>query len=104
MEPSAEPVDSGRSGFTVPEEIKEALVDPLDGSQELINPHGFASYFVCGRARGYGVAQLSGAADTFSGQQRQHRATPSYAHDPLHLEIPLGCAHLLSLSAGHTLA
>ena len=32
----------------------------------------FADYFVSGQAGVYGVAELSGAADTFSGQQREH--------------------------------
>jgi hypothetical protein len=48
-------------------------MDALDGSEELINPHGFASELVRGRGRGYGVAELSGAADTFSSQQGKHR-------------------------------
>ncbi len=67
------PIVNLPSGFTVPEEIKEALVDAHDGSEEFINPHGVASYFVCRRVRGYGVAELSGAADTLSSQQGEHR-------------------------------
>ena len=54
------------------EEIKEGLVDALDGLKEFIHSHGFASYFVCGRVRDYAVAELSGAADTLSRQQREH--------------------------------
>ena len=42
--------------FAIFEEMKEALVDALDSLEELINPYGFASYFVRGRVRGYGVA------------------------------------------------
>jgi hypothetical protein len=42
--------------FAIFEEMKEALVDTLDGLEEFINPYGFASYFVRGRVRGYGVA------------------------------------------------
>jgi hypothetical protein len=41
--------DEGRlsaSGFAIHEESEEALVDALDGSEEFINPDGFASYFV----------------------------------------------------------
>ena len=55
-------------GFAIFEEIKEALVDALDGLEEFINPHGLASYFVCGRVGGYGFAELRGAADTFGCQ------------------------------------
>ena len=47
-------------------------MDALDGSEEFINPHGFAGYFVSGQARGYGVAELSGAADPFRSQQGEH--------------------------------
>jgi hypothetical protein len=84
-------------GFAIPEEIKEALVDALDGSEEFINPHGFASYFVCGRVRGYGVAELSGAADSFSSQQGKHRVgilAPRLALLPL-LNGPRGLAHII---------
>jgi len=42
--------------FAIFEDRKEALVDTLDGLEELVNPHCFASYFVRGRVRGYGVA------------------------------------------------
>jgi hypothetical protein len=35
--------------------------------------HGFAGYFVSGQARVYDVAELSGAADTFSSQQSESR-------------------------------
>jgi len=33
------------SSFAIHEESEEALVDALDGSEEFINPDGFASYF-----------------------------------------------------------
>src|SRR5438309_11237245 len=33
--------------------------------------HGFAGYFVSGQARVYDVAELSGAADTFSSQAKR---------------------------------
>ena len=56
------------SGFIVLEETKEGLVDALDGLKEFINSNGFASYFVCGGVRDYGVAGLSGAADALSRQ------------------------------------
>jgi hypothetical protein len=61
------------SGFGVLEEMQEALVDALDGPEEFLNPHRFASNFVCGRVRGNGVAELSGAANALSGQQGEHR-------------------------------
>ena len=54
------------------EEIEEGLVDALDDLKEFIDSHGFPSYFVCGRVRDYGVAELSGAADGLSRQQREH--------------------------------
>jgi len=54
------------SRFMLLEEIKERLVDALDDLKEFIYPRGFASYFVCGRVRDYGVAELSGSADTLS--------------------------------------
>jgi len=47
-------------------------VDTLNGPEEFINPHGFASYLACGRGRAYGIAELSSAADTFSSQQGKH--------------------------------
>ena len=47
-------------------------MDALDGLEKFVNADGFASYFVRGEARGDGVAELSGAADTFSSQQREH--------------------------------
>jgi hypothetical protein len=62
----------GASGFAILEESKEALVDALDGLEEFINSHGLASYFMRGGVRGYGVAELSGAADTLSGEQGEH--------------------------------
>jgi hypothetical protein len=45
-------------GFAILEEIKEGLVDALYGSEEFVDPQGLASYFVCGRVRGYGVCPL----------------------------------------------
>jgi hypothetical protein len=39
-------------------------VDAFDGLEEFIDPDGFASHFVRGQARGYGVAELSGAAES----------------------------------------
>jgi hypothetical protein len=53
-------------------EINKALVDAFNGLEEFINADGFASYFVGGEAGGYGIAELGGAADTFSSQQRKH--------------------------------
>ena len=47
-------------------------MDALDGLEKFINAHGFAGYFVSVHALVYGVAELSGAADTFSSQQREH--------------------------------
>jgi hypothetical protein len=72
-------------------------MDALDGSDEFINPHGFASYFVSGQARGNGVAELSGAADTFSSQQREHGEwilLPRLALLPL-LNGPRRLAHII---------
>src|SRR6267143_7059551 len=77
--------------------MKEALVDALDGSEEFVNPHGFADYFVSGQAGVYGVAELSGAADTFSGQQRKHSEwilSPRLALLPL-LNGPRRLAHVI---------
>jgi hypothetical protein len=85
------------SGFALFEETKEALVDALDGSEEFVNPHGFASYFVCGRVRDYGVAELSCAADTLSSQQGEHRVwivLPRLALLPL-LNGPPRLAHII---------
>lgn len=45
-------------------------MDALDGLKEFINSNGFASYFVCGGVRD--GAELSGAADALSRQQREH--------------------------------
>ncbi len=84
-------------GFAIPEENKEALVDALDGSEEFINPHGFASYFLCGPVLGYGVAELSGAADTLSSNQGEHRVwivVPRLALLPL-LNGPRRLAHII---------
>lgn len=47
-------------------------MDAFDGLEEFINPHGFASDFVSGHACCYGVTELSGAADPFSSEQREH--------------------------------
>ena len=72
-------------------------MDALDGSEEFINPDGFASHFVCGHSRGYGVAELSGAADTFSSQQGEHGVwilTPRLAILPL-LNGPRRLAHII---------
>ena len=33
------------------EKMKEALVHPLDGPEEFLDPHGFASYLFAGRGR-----------------------------------------------------
>src|SRR5206468_7080036 len=85
------------SGFRVLQEVKKTLVDALDGSEEFINPHGFADYFVSGHAGVYGVAELSGTADTFSGQQRKHREwilLPRLALLPL-LNGPRRLAHII---------
>src|SRR5258707_1422831 len=88
-------------GFAIFEEIKEAVVDAGDGSEEFINPHGFASYFVCGRVPGYGVAQLSGTADTLSSNQGEHRmciVVPRLALLPL-LNGPRRLAHIIHFTA-----
>jgi len=88
---------SSALGFAILEETKEALVDALDGSQEFINPYGFASYLVCGRVLGYGLAELSGAADTFRSQQGEHRVRillPRLALLPL-LNGPRRLAHMI---------
>ena len=72
-------------------------MDTLDGSEEFINPHGFASYFVSGQARVDGVAELSGAADALSSQQREHGErilVPRLALLPL-LNGPGGLAHII---------
>ncbi len=72
-------------------------MDALDGSEEFMNPHGFASYFVSVHALVYGVAELSGAADTFGSQQREHREwilLPRLALLPL-LNGPRGLAHII---------
>ncbi len=85
------------SGFAIPEEIKEALVDALGCSEEFINPHSFESYFMRGQVRGYGVAELSGAAETFSSQQREHGEwilLPRLALLPL-LNGPRRLAHII---------
>src|SRR5207302_7205121 len=78
-------------------EITEALVDALDGAKEFVNPHGFAGYFICGHARRYGVTELSGAADTFSGKQGDHSEWilfPRLALLPL-LNGPRRLAHII---------
>ena len=67
------PIINLRSGFTVLEEIKEALLDALDGSEEFINAHSLAGHFVNGQARVYGITELTGTSDTFRSQQREHR-------------------------------
>jgi len=72
-------------------------VDPLYGSEEFINAHGFAGYFVSGQAGVYGVAELSGAADTFSSQQWEHSEGilfPRLALLPL-LDGPRGLADII---------
>ena len=56
------------------EQIKQALVHPLDGPEEFLDPHGFASYLVAGRGRRYGIAELSRSVDTFGRQQGKHGA------------------------------
>src|SRR5260370_41183640 len=61
------------SGFTVPEQIRDALVQALDGSEKLVNTSGFAGYVVGGQVRHYCFAELSGAANALSGEQREHR-------------------------------
>jgi hypothetical protein len=58
--------------FAIFEETMEALVNAFDGLEEFIDPNGFASHFVSCHTRGYGVAELSGAADAFGSQQREH--------------------------------
>jgi len=72
-------------------------VDTLDGAQEFVDAHGFASYFVSGYARGYGITKLSGAADTFGGKQRDHSEWilfPRLALLPL-LNGPRRLAHVI---------
>ena len=72
-------------------------MDAVDGLEKFVNAHGFASYFVSGKAGGYGVAELSGAADTFSSQQREHSEgilAPRLALLPL-LNGPRGLADVI---------
>src|SRR6266852_5751052 len=76
----------GALGLAILEESKEALVDAVDGLEEFINPHGLASYFMRGGVRGYGVAELSGAA--IGALAILERPTPSCAHYPRHPGIP----------------
>ena len=72
-------------------------MDAVDGLEEFINPHGLASYFMRGGVRGYGVAELRGAADTFGSQQGEHRlwiVLPRLALLPL-LNGPRRLAHMI---------
>jgi len=72
-------------------------VDALDGLEEFMNAYGFASYFVSGQAGVDGVAELSGAADAFGSQQREHGErilVPRLALLPL-LNRPGGLADII---------
>jgi hypothetical protein len=60
------------SGFAFLEERKKSLVDTLDGLEEFVDSHCFASYFVCVRFGSDGVAELRGAADAFGSQQGEY--------------------------------
>src|SRR6266699_219398 len=51
------------SRFTILEVILQMLVYTLDGLEELMHSRGLASHFVCGQVGGYGVIELSGAAE-----------------------------------------
>src|SRR5260370_35812356 len=90
----------GALGLAILEESKEALVDAVDGLEELINPHGLASYFMRGGVRGYGVAELRGAADTFSCQLEEHRlgivlprlAVLTFLNGPRRLSHMISCS------------
>src|SRR5260370_15940494 len=61
-----------RSGFTILEQIREMLMYTRDGPEELRHSRGLAACFVSRQVGGYGVTELSGAADAVSGKQRQH--------------------------------
>src|SRR5437016_7939685 len=52
--------------------MRVALGDGLDGVEEFSDANGFSGYFVGSHARRYSVTELSGAADTFGGKQRDH--------------------------------
>src|SRR5215475_11957397 len=55
------------SDFTVLEQICDALVQALDGLEELVNSDGFGGYFMDSQVRQYCFAELSGAANALGG-------------------------------------
>jgi hypothetical protein len=55
-------------GFAIPQQISQELVGSPDGLEEVANPCGFGSYFLCGQVGGDGVDELGGAADAFGGE------------------------------------
>src|SRR5712664_3490500 len=60
------------SGVAVPEQIRDALVQALDGSEELVNSRGFAAYSVGGQVRRYCLVELSGPANALNNEQWEH--------------------------------
>src|SRR5467141_1628580 len=85
------------SGFTVPEQIRDALVQALDGSEELVNSGGFARYSVGGQVRRYGLVDLSGPANALNDEQREQGlriVLLQLALLPL-LNGPCGFAHVI---------
>src|SRR6516225_8715294 len=60
------------SDSTVLEQICDALVQALDGLEELVNSDGFGGYFMDSQVRQYCFAELSGAANALGGEQREH--------------------------------
>jgi len=61
------------SDFTVFEQICDALVQALDGLEELADSGGFAGYLMGSQVRHYRFTELSRAANALSGKQREHR-------------------------------
>lgn len=62
-----------RLGFTVPEQVRNALVQALDDSEKLVDLCGFAGYLLRSQVRDYGFAQLRRAAHALRCKQREHR-------------------------------
>src|SRR5260370_12438451 len=85
------------SGFTVPEQIRDALVEAFVGSKDLVNSCSFACYFVGDEVRLYCFVELSGAANALNGEQRENGlriVLLQLALLPL-LNGPCGCAHVI---------
>ena len=60
------------SGFTVPGRFRDALVQTLDGSEELVDSCGLAGYFMGGQVRRYCFVELGGPANALSNEQLEH--------------------------------